>query len=256
VVDLRVVSLALGLLPFLALALRYGKGWLEVRPDRTWGMLAGAIAFLGLGHAVAAALLDASFLSRAFDETAGLLLPLLGLGIGLGAAWWVLESPTSAMGVGTGRVAWAAALYLALHSIADGLVVGEVYLGGADGIAVDAVAVSATVVHRLAEGALVAVPAILAGWRSTKILGALSGGLLVLPAAALVGLVSSGFDSYASAVIHLASVATASSVEAGFALILLLTAIVPRATGPGRPRWALWMASAFLVLAFVHGLVE
>ncbi|HKZ98876.1 MAG TPA: hypothetical protein VJ326_04720 [Thermoplasmata archaeon] len=254
--DPRSLALALGVLPFLGFVLVYAKARIAARRDAAWGSLAGIVAFLGLGHAMAAVLLDSALLSRSIGEATGIVLSVVGLGSGLAAAWWILESPSTAMGFGTARVAWAAAAYLALHSIADGLVLGEAFIGPAPSVPLDVATIGATVIHRGAEGALVVVPALLAGWRGSKILGALSAGLLAIPAAAFVGFVFGTGGPFTSAIVHLAAVTVAAGVEAGFALVLLAAALVPRAIEAGRGRWIAWMAGAFVLLALVHGLVE
>ncbi|MFA5896001.1 MAG: hypothetical protein WC985_03755 [Thermoplasmata archaeon] len=253
--DLRLLAAGFGIMPMGAILLVFLEGRLRSREALVWGALIGIVAFLGIAHAAATILeLDSQFTAGAGASAVTLALGLL-LGLGLG---WVLLGRTTGGGVSfASRVAWAALVFLALHSVSDGQVLGEAYAGPLPlGWTLTPLIVSATFVHRFAEGALVVVPALVASWRPVKSLGLLTVGLLALPAAYLpVALFASGYSS-ATLTADQATLMFVSSLKMGIAFMLILIGLLPRVVTQKDPRWAVAAGLAFLAMFLVHFAVE
>src|SRR3989442_8823630 len=88
------------------------------------------------------------------------------------------------------RILWLAVAIVGLHRFGDGLVLGQAFVGiVAPNIPVDGLTVSATVAHRFAEGSLVVVPALWAGWKARPTFALLLVSRLGVPAAFIPGAV-------------------------------------------------------------------
>jgi len=255
--DLGILALGLGLLPFASLGLYGVASRIGRHRDAVWGFLVGVLAFLGLSHAMAAVLFDESALSLSIGSGGALALIGFGIAIGFVLGWVLIER-----GVGRdvpilSRVAWAALAFLAVHSVSDGLVLGQSYAGPiVVGVEVDAVLFSGTVVHRLLEGAVVLVPALAAMWRPDKTATALTAGLLVVPAAFLPAAIFESVSLGAGSALTHALMVFFGAAEAGLVLSLLLLGFLPQVVQTDRMRWAAWAGVGFLTIALVHSLVE
>src|SRR5256886_11972984 len=88
--DLAVLAIGLGVIPLAAILLYSFRGFVLTRREAVWGFLAGVLAFLALGHAMAAVLVNKSL----FGDTAiAIAVAFVGLAVGAGIAWLVLEGP-------------------------------------------------------------------------------------------------------------------------------------------------------------------
>ncbi|MGQ0797512.1 MAG: hypothetical protein ACT4OI_06600 [Methanobacteriota archaeon] len=254
--DVRAVAAVLALLPFLAILLYAIERFLAERREETWGVLVGLVAFLAVGHAMAEVLFAHPFLSIYAGEVFALFVLVAGLLIGMRLSWqlvghperWRMSVPTS--------LAWAGAGFLALHSLGDGLALGEAFVALTPEVRADGLAIAATIVHRFAEGSLVVLPALAAGWRLRKSLGALFLGLFLLPGAAVTAAILQPPGGADAAALALAIRSVVAAAEAGFGLLLLLGGLAPQAAASHRTRWVGWAGIAFIAIAVVHGIVE
>lgn len=255
--DVGTVVVVLGLLPFLALLLYGARRALEAHRDVAWGVLAGLLAFLAIGHGMAALLVGHPLLSGTAGEGVALIVLAGGLGFGLWASWEIIIRPVPRPGPFVAGLAWASAAYLGLHSLSDGLLLGEALVAADPEISIDAVTIGATVVHRIAEGALVVIPALAAAWRVGRSLSLLSLGLFVVPGAALMAaILQLPLSGMTVSAIAFGVRSFLPAIEAGFGLVLLMGGFLPQALASNRTRWIAAAALAFLAIAFVHGLVE
>src|SRR5439155_1003246 len=160
--DLAVLAIGLGVIPLAAILLYSFRGFVLTRREAVWGFLAGVLAFLALGHAMAAVLVNKSL----FGDTAiAIAVAFVGLAVGAGIAWLVLEGPF--IQKEPNRILWVAVAFLGLHSLGDGLVLGRDFVGGVvPSVQVDGLTVGATVAHRFVEGCLVVVPAMWGAWKA------------------------------------------------------------------------------------------
>jgi hypothetical protein len=250
-VDVRLVAVVLGFLPFLAVLLYVLERTLAGRRDVAWGVLAGLVAFLGIGHAMADLLFSEPFLAEVGGGVLSLFVLVTGLLFGMRTSWQIVVRPERWRWSAPTALVWGAAVYFALHSLGDGLALGGAFVGPSPFVEVDALTMTATIVHRFAEGGLVVLPALAAGWSVRKSLGPLFLGLLVIPGAALMAVIGGPLSLEGLGVR-----AFVGGAEAGFALVLLLGAILPQAAASHRARWIAWAGAAFLVIALVHGIVE
>src|SRR5207247_2135231 len=162
--DLAVLAVGFGVIPLASILLLSFRDWIAAHRPAVWGASAGIIAFLGLSHAMGFVLVGKPFLFGGENEAATVLFLVTGLGFGGSFGWFFFEGRF--LGPEPSRIVWATAAFLALHSFGDGLVLGRGFVGGVSPIVqVDAVTVSATVAHRLVEGALLLLPAIAAARR-------------------------------------------------------------------------------------------
>lgn len=253
--DLWILAVGFGLLPFTALVLTAAPAWLRRHESAVWGLLLGVVAFLGFAHAGAAILEGNAYLRYEATPEISAATAAGGLLVGMGLGWVALGrgKPGSTLA----GLAGSAAAYVALHSLADGLVLGEAYAGPlAPGYTLTAAIVGGTLLHRFAEGSLIVVPAILGSAKAKRWLPLLLVGLLTFPAAFVpVTLLSGGPAAGAFAFDQGVSVFTA-GVEAGFAGLLLFLGLVPRVASSEDKHWALWAGLAFLAMLLVHFLVE
>lgn len=252
--DLAVLAIGFGLMAIAALLLYPYREWLIAHPETSWGVLAGVVAFLGLSHAMALVLVNHKLFA---DEAIATSVSVLGLVVGLLLGWWLLEKTSSR--AETSRVLWAATVFVALHSLGDGIALGRDFVPGgfAPAVPADAVTISATVLHRFFEGALIVVPAIAANRRPVFAWGCLSAALISIPAAYVPGWVLDiyGLTPTRSLVITAIPTFFAAS-EAVLALVLLARVFLPAAAASQRPRWVLWAALGFVAISLVHFLVE
>ena len=249
--DLRLVIVVFGFLPLLALP----AYWARPYRAQTWALLAGILAFLGLSHAMATVLPGQGSASILFGEAAAIGAAVGGLVLGVGIGWLLLvrrrPGPSWAS-----EVALAATAFLAIHSLGDGLVLGEGLAAGPTAVPIAGLAVAATVVHRFVEGAIVVVPGAEAGWRPRWLSLAVLAGALTLPAAGLVWFADDRLlvgDTFAAV---LAGSMVLAGVEAGLAFVLLVTAFLPRSVSTDRMDWVGWAALGFAGIVLVHALAE
>jgi len=254
--DVRAIAGVLALLPFLAILLYAFERPIRERREETWGILVGLVAFLAVGHAMAEALFMQPLLSAYTGEVFALFVLLAGLLLGMRTSWQLVGHPERwRMSVLT-ALAWAGAGFLALHSLGDGLLLGEAFVAPTPEVAVDGLTITATIVHRFAEGGLVVLPALAAGWSLRRSFGALALGLFLLPGAALTSAILQGASGAGPFALELAIRSVVAAAEAGFGLLFLLAGLVPQAAASHRTRWILWAGTAFAVIALVHALVE
>ncbi len=250
--DLAVLALGFGVMPFAAILLYSFRDDIAARREVMWGFLAGAVAFLGLSHAMAVVLVNHSLF---LDEATATFLSVLGLAVGGGLAWWLLVR--SRVLTEPVRALLAAVVFVALHSFGDGLVLGRDFVGGlVPTLSVDGVTVSATVVHRFIEGALLVVPALAASWRPRSTFVLLSASLVSIPAAYVPSWIFDAYGFTPTRSVMVTAIPTfVAAAEGSFALILLMRAFLPAAVGPGT-RWIAWTAIGFIAISAIHFLVE
>ncbi|HEX9339653.1 MAG TPA: hypothetical protein VF992_00550 [Thermoplasmata archaeon] len=251
--DLAVLAIGFGVMPLAAILLYAVSSDVLHHREAAWGILAGVTLFLGLSHAMALVLTYHSLLG---DRALATLLSTLGLAVGTGIGWLLLEGPY--IRTEPHRVLAAAVLFVGLHSFGDGLTLGGSFVGGGTlSVPLDAVTVSATVVHRFVEGTIVVVPALAASWKPRLAFLLLFSSLLAVPAAYvatwLVNLY--GFTPTRS-MIDLSITIFASAVEATLALFLVARAFLPKASLEHGTKWMLWVAVGFVGISVVHFLVE
>ncbi len=162
--DLAVLAAGFGVIPLAAIILYTATTRVLAYREAAWGFLAGVLGFLGVSHAMAVVLVNHSLLG---DLVAATVLSFVGLAIGAGIAWLLLDGPF--IQTEPNKILWAAVAFLALHSFGDGLVLGGDFTGAfLPTLRLDAVTVTTTIAHRFAEGCLVVVPAIWAAWRPSS----------------------------------------------------------------------------------------
>src|SRR5437667_9466219 len=161
--DLAVLAAGFGAIPLASILLYSFRAWLDAHREVVWGGFAGVIAFLGLSHAMAF-VLEGKPCMFAWNGSLGAASFLLtGLALGGLLGWFLFEGPL--IRTEPASIVWATAAFLALHSFGDGLVLGRDFVGASSPVVrIDALAVSATVVHRFVEGALLLVAAFAARW--------------------------------------------------------------------------------------------
>ena len=249
--DLRLVAVVFAFLPLLALP----AYWARPYRTQTWALLAGVLAFLGLSHAMAKVLLGQGWASIVFGEAAAIAAAAAGLVLGVGIGWALLvrHRPGASW---PSTVALGATAFLAVHSLGDGLVLGEGLAAGPTAVPITGLAVAATVVHRFLEGALVVVPGGDAGWRLRRLSFAVLAGALTLPAAGLAWLAYDALVVGEAFAAVLAGSTVLAGIEAGLAFVLLAVAFLPRAVSTHRMDWVGWAALGFVGIVLVHMLVE
>src|SRR2546430_17079022 len=148
--DLAVLAIGLGVIRFSAILLYSFRGFVLTRREAVWGFLAGVLAFLALGHAMAAVLVNKSLFG---DAAIAIAVAFVGLAVGAGIAWSLLEGPF--IRTEPDRLICVAVAFLALHSFGDGLVLGRDFVGGiVPSIPLDGLTVSATFAPRFSHGGL------------------------------------------------------------------------------------------------------
>jgi len=253
--DLAVLAVGFGAIPLASILLYSFRDWFDAHREVVWGGLAGVVAFLGLSHAMAFVLEGRTFLFGG-TTTAGVTLFLVtGLALGGLLGWLLFEGPF--IRTEPARIVWATAAFLALHSFGDGLVLGRDFVGGAIPIVrIDSLTLSATVVHRFVEGALLLLPAFTARWKLRTSFVLLSVSLISIPAAFVPGFAfdAMGLVNGSAATLALSTFLAAS--EASLALMLLLRGLLPIASADRGTRWIVSVMIGFIGISVVHFLVE
>jgi len=251
--DLSVLAAGFGLIPLSAILLYSFAGHVARHHEAVWGLLAGIVAFLGLSHAMTAVLLNHAALR--FDPALATVLPSVGLVVGAGIAWLLLEA--SFIRTEPNRIVATAVVFLGLHSFSDGLVLGAGFIPGlVPSVRIDAVTVGATIIHRFAEGCLVIIPALAASWRPRAAFVVLFASLFAIPAAYVPSWIFNIATEPARAEVQLAVPTFLSAVEATLALWLLARAFLPIAAAGRGSRWPVWTAIGFIAISLVHFFVE
>jgi hypothetical protein len=253
--DLAVLAIGFGGLPLAAIALVSFREWIATHPAIMWGGVAGVVAFLGLAHAMAFVLQSEPFLVGSTSEVGSIALLTVGLALGGGLGWAIFRAPF--LRAEPSRVVVATAAFLALHSAGDGLILGRDFVGAiAPAVRIDAITVSATVVHRLVEGALVLVPAIAATWRPRSAFLALSLSLVAIPAAYVPGALADALGLVGGSNATRALSTLLAAMEALFALVVLVRGLLPMAATGRGSQSIVWIAVGFIGISVVHFLVE
>src|SRR5438445_6402688 len=117
--DLSVLSAGFGVIPLAAIILYPVATRVLAYREAAWGFLAGVLGCLGVSHGMAVVLVNHSLLG---DLVAATVLSFVGLAIGAGIAWLLLDGPF--IQTEPNKILWAAVAFLALHSFGDGLVLG------------------------------------------------------------------------------------------------------------------------------------
>src|SRR5438094_6543163 len=142
--DLAVLAIGFGAIPLAAILLYSFRGFVHGHREAVWGSLAGVVAFLALAHAMAAVLVNKPLLG---DAPLAIAVAFVGLLVGGGIAWLLMEGPF--IRTEGSRILWLAVAFVGLHSLGDGLVLGQAFVGiVAPTVSVDALTVGATVAHR------------------------------------------------------------------------------------------------------------
>jgi len=255
VTDLSVLALAFGVIPLAAIFLYSFRETIAVHREAVWGGLSGVIAFLALSHAMAFVLLDKGQLTFILGEAATTFFLFMGLGIGAVLGWFIFEGPL--IRTEPSRIVWAATSFIALHSIADGLILGTDFVGAlVPSVRIDALTVSATVIHRLAEGAIILIPVFAASWKPRGSFLVLIVAAVSIPAAYVPGFLFQTLPLADAAVTNIAVSTFLAAIEASFGLLLLVRGFLPIAMIDRGSRWPVWTALGFIGITLVHFFVE
>jgi len=250
--DLAVLAIGLGVFPLAALLIYSLSDFVLDHREAVWGFLGGALAFLAVAHAMAAVLVNKSLFG---DPPLAITVALIGLLVGAGIAWLLLEGPF--VRTEPSRILLVAVMFLGLHSLADGLVLGKDFVGGVvPTVPVDGVTVTATVAHRFVEGSLVVVPAIWAAWKARPTFAVLLVSLASIPAAYVPGWVFGAYGGSLRALVQVAIPTFIAAIEATLGLLLLVRGFLPIATADRGTRWPWWIAVGFIAISLVHFFVE
>jgi hypothetical protein len=253
--DLAVLALGFGGMPLAAIVLYNFREWIAGHRGIAWASLAGVMAFLGLSHAMALVLETKSFLFGGAGGVVPVLFLGTALGLGFALAWFVFEGPLTR--AEPSKVVWAAVAFLALHSFGDGLVLGGGFARGVlPSVPIDSLTISATILHRFLEGAIVIVPALAASWRPRASFVALFVSLFAIPAAYAPTLFADSMGFVAGTATAMAVSAFLAAAEASLVVILLLRGFLPITTADRGTRWIVWTAIGFVGISVVHFLVE
>ncbi len=252
--EVWLLALGFGLMPMVGLILYNAGTSIRGRESTALAALVGVVLFLGIAHAGADVLVGNAYLKYEATPVLSAATAAGGAltGLGVAALLWVRRGARP-----SGLVALSVA-YFALHTVADGLVLGEGFAGPfPTAVPLTPAVVVGTLVHRFAEGALIVVPAILIGWKPQKAIGLLSIGLLAVPAVYLpIGLFASPGSVSAASTAWEAIKVFAAAAELGFAMPLIIVGLLPRILPAQSFRPAAWGVIGFLAMLLVHFLVE
>src|SRR3989442_15406539 len=92
------------------------------------------------------------------DAAIATALSFVGLVVGAGVAWLILEGPF--VQTEPNRIVWAAVAFVGLHSVGDGLVLGGGFINVLPLVPIGAAGGAATPVHRFLGGCVIIVPAV------------------------------------------------------------------------------------------------
>src|SRR6266571_539193 len=250
--DLAVLAVGLGVLPLAAILLYSLGGFVLAHREEIWGFLAGVLAFLSLGHAMAAVLVNKSLFG---DTSIAIAVAFGGLLLGAGIAWSLVEGPF--IRTEPNRILWVAVAFLALHSFGDGLVLGRDFVGGVvPSIQLDGLTVSTTVAHRFVEGSLVVIPAIWGTWKARPAFALLLVSFASVLGAYIPGAVFSVYGGSLRSLVQVAIPTFVAAVAATLGLLLLVRGFLPIAAADRGARWPLWAAVGFVAISLVHFFVE
>jgi len=250
--DLAVLAIGFGVIPLSAIILYAVSGFVLDHREAIWGVLAGVLAFLAVGHAMAAVLVNKSLFG---DPSIAIPVAVVGLLVGAGIAWLLFEGPF--IRAEPNRILWVAVAFLGLHGVGDGLVLGRDFVGGVvPTIQLDGVTTSATVVHRFVEGSLVVVPAIWGVWKARPAFTVLLASFATVPAAYIPGAVFSVYGGSLRALVQVAIPTFVAAMEATLGLLLLVRGFLPIAAADRGTRWPWWAAVGFIAISLVHFFVE
>jgi len=254
VTDVWLVALGFSLMPTGGLLLYTAGAEIRDRESTALAALVGVVLFLGIAHAGADVLVGNAFLKYEVTPMLSAATAAGGAltGLGVAALLWFRRGARP-----SGLVTLSVA-YFALHTVADGLVLGEGFAGPfPTAVPLTPAVVVGTLAHRFAEGALIVVPAILVGWKPQKVLGLLSIGLLAVPAAYLpIGLFASPGSVSAAAAAWEAIKVFAAAAEVGFAVPLIVVGLLPRILPTRSFQPAAWVFIGFLAMLLIHFTVE
>src|SRR5439155_4044170 len=233
--DLAVIGAGFGAIPLASILLYSFRAWLDAHREVVWGGFAGVIAFLGLSHAMAFVLEGKPFLFAGNDSLGAASFLLTGLALGGLLEWFLYEGPL--IRTEPASIVWDTAAFLALHSFGDGLVLGRDFVGASIPVVrIDALAISATVVHRFVEGALLLVPAFAARWSLRTSFAFLFVPLISIPAAFVPGVAFDAMGLAGGSAATLALSTFLAATEASVALMLLVRGFLPNAGGDSGTR--------------------
>ena len=253
--DLAVLAAGFGAIPLASILLYSFRAWIDAHREVVWGGFAGVIAFLGLSHAMAFVLEGKPFLFSGNDSAGAVLFLFTGLAIGGLIGWFLFEGPI--IRTEPERIVWATAAFLALHSLGDGLVLGRDFVGASSPVVrIDSLTVSATVVHRFVEGALLLVPAFAARWSLRASFVLLFVPLVSIPAAFVPGWAFDAMGLAGGSAATLALSTLLAATEASVALMLLVRGFLPIASADHGSRWIVSVMIGFVGISVVHFLVE
>src|SRR2546427_12187101 len=122
--DLAVLAIGFGIIPLAAILLYSFRGFGPGRREAGWGSLAGVVAFLALGHAMAAVLVNKPLFG---DAPLAIAVAVVGLAVGAGIARLLMEGPFIRME--GSRILWLAVAFVGLHRFGDWLVLGQAFVG-------------------------------------------------------------------------------------------------------------------------------
>jgi len=250
--DLAVLAIGLGGIPLAAILLYYLRGFVLEHREAMWGFLAGVLAFLAVAHAMAAVLVNKSLFG---DAPLAIAVAFVGLLVGAGIAWLLLEGPF--IRTEPNRILWVAVAFLGLHSFGDGLILGRDFVGGViPTVQADGVTVTATVAHRFVEGCLVVVPAIWGRLKARPAFALLLVSFASVLAAYIPGAVFSLYGGSLRSLVQVAIPTFLAAMEATLGLLLLVRGFLPIASSNRGTRWPLWTVVGFIAISLVHFFVE
>src|SRR5438445_5301727 len=122
--DLAVLAIGFGIIPLAAILLYSFRGFVLGRREAVWGSLAGVVAFLALGHAMAAVLVNKPLFG---DALIAIAVAVVGLVVGSGIAWLVMEGPF--IRTEGSRIVWLDVAFVGRHCCVDGLVLPQASAG-------------------------------------------------------------------------------------------------------------------------------